>query len=191
LDLGVARGPWGERYFIEGLGAGLFANLLARPKKKNAKGGSPEDIVVRALQRLQDMAVHCESVEVAAALDGKDISGRYLLLEAINLRYVGPNMFLAPNGKPGDGNLDVVLVTEDERARLMEYLNKWQDNRERLAMLPTQRGERLQIEWTGYELHIDDKLYPREDDDPEEMAGVVEAWIEPAAVELLVPEAKK
>jgi diacylglycerol kinase family enzyme len=191
LDMGVTKGPWGERYFIEGLGAGLFANLLARPKKKGARGGSPEDIVVRALRRLQDMAVHCESVEVAAKLDGKDLSGRYLLFEAINLRYVGPNMFLAPNGKPGDGKLDVVLVTEDERARLVEYLNKWQDNRERLAVLPTQRGERLQVEWPGYELHIDDKLYPRKSDDPEKMAGVVEARIKTAAVELLVPPAKK
>jgi diacylglycerol kinase family enzyme len=100
-------------------------------------------------------------------------------------------MFLAPDGKPGDGLLDVVLVTEDERARLLEYLNKWQDNRERLAMLPTQRGERLQIEWTGYELHIDDKLYPRKNDDPEKMAGIVEAAIETAAVELLVPASKK
>ena len=191
LDIGVAKGPWGERYFIEGVGAGLFANLLARPKKKDAKVGKPEDVVDRALRRLQDMAVHCEAVDVAATLDGEDISGRYLLCEAINLRYVGPSMFLAPGGKPGDGLLDVVLVTEDERAHLLEYLNKWQKNRERRAVLPTRRGRRLKIEWTGYELHIDDKLYPREDDDPDEMAGVVEAWIEPAAVELLVPEAKK
>ena len=190
LDIGVAKGPWGERYFIEGVGAGLFAQMLARPKK-NAKRGTPDNVVDRALRRLQDMAVHCEAVDVAAALDGKDISGRYLLFEAINLRYVGPNMFLAPNGKPGDGELDVVLVTEDERALLLEYLNKWQDNRERLAVLPTQRGERLQIEWTGYELHIDDKLYPRKNDEPDQMAGVVEARIETAAVELLVPGAKK
>jgi len=191
LDVGVAKGPWGERYFIEGVGAGLFANLLARPKKKGAKIGKPEDVVDRALRRLQDMAVHCEAVDVAATLDGEDISGRYLLFEAINLRYVGPSMFLAPGGKPGDGLLDVVLVTEDERAHLLEYLNKWQENRERRAVLPTRRGRCLKIEWTGYELHIDDKLYPREDDDPDEMAGVVEAWIEPSAVELLVPEAKK
>jgi diacylglycerol kinase (ATP) len=191
LDIGVAKGPWGERYFIEGVGAGLFANLLARPKRKGAKVGNPEDVVDRALRRLQDMAVHCEAVDVAATLDGEDISGRYLLFEAINLRYVGPSMFLAPEGKPGDGLLDVVLVTEDERAHLLEYLNKWQENRERRAVLPTRRGRRLKIEWTGYELHIDDKLYPREDDAHDAMAGIVEAWIEPAAVELLVPQAKK
>jgi diacylglycerol kinase family enzyme len=191
LDIGVAKGPWGERYFIEGVGAGLFANLLARPKRKGAKVGKPKDVVDRALRRLQDMAVHCEAVDVAATLDGEDISGRYLLFEAINLRYVGPSMFLAPEGKPGDGLLDVVLVTEDERAHLLEYLNKWQENRERRAVLPTRRGRRLKVEWTGYELHIDDKLYPREDDEHDAMAGIVEAWIEPAAVELLVPEARK
>src|SRR6185503_13125651 len=191
LDIGVAKGPWGERYFIEGVGAGIFANLLAGPRKNGAKNGKPDEVVDRALRRLQDMAVHCEAVEVAAALDGEDISGRYLLFEAINLRYVGPNMFLAPDGKPGDGLLDVVLVTEDERARLLEYLNKWQDNRERLAVLPTRRGRRLQIEWTGYELHIDDKLYPRKKDVPDAMAGVVEARIETAAVELLVPKPDK
>lgn len=190
LDMGVAKGPWGERYFIEGVGAGLFAQMLARPKK-DAKRGRPDNVVDRALRRLQHMAVHCEAVDVAAALDGKDISGRYLLFEAINLRYVGPNMFLAPDGKPGDGLLDVVLVTEDERARLLEYLNKWQDNRERLAVLPTRRGRRLQIEWTGYELHIDDKLYPRKNDDPDAMAGVLEARIEAAAVEFLVPQPDK
>jgi diacylglycerol kinase family enzyme len=191
LDIGLAKGPWGERYFIEGVGAGLFANLLARPKRKGAKVGKPKDVVDRALRRLQDMAVHCEAVDVAATLDGEDISGRYLLFEAINLRYVGPSMFLAPEGKTGDGLLDVVLVTEDERAHLLEYLNKWQENRERRAVLPTRRGRRLKVEWTGYELHIDDKLYPREDDEHDAMAGIVEAWIEPAAVELLVPEARK
>jgi diacylglycerol kinase family enzyme len=191
LDIGVAKGPWGERYFIEGVGAGLFANLLAAPKKKGAKVGKPEDVVDRALRRLHDMTVHCESVDVSATLDGQDISGRYLLFETINLRYVGPNMFLAPEGKTGDGLLDVVLVTEDERARLLEYLDKWQDNPERRAVLPTRRGRRLKIEWPGYELHIDDKLYPREDDEHDEMAGIVEAWIESGAVELLVPAAKK
>jgi diacylglycerol kinase family enzyme len=135
--------------------------------------------------------VHCEAVDVAASLDGEDISGRYVLFEAINLRYVGPNMFLAPGSKPSDGLLDVVLVTDDERAHLLEYLNKWQDNPERRAVLPTRRGKRLKIEWTGYELHIDDKLYPREDDEHDEMSGIVEAWIQPASVELLVPETKK
>jgi hypothetical protein len=85
----------------------------------------------------------------------------------------------------------VVLVTDDERAQLLEYLNKWQDNRERRALLPTRRGRRLKIEWTGYELHIDDKLYPREEDEPDEIGGVVEAWIEPPRSSSWCPRQKR
>src|SRR5438128_2073470 len=36
FDVGVARGPWGTRYFFEGAGAGLFADYLQAPKD-NAK----------------------------------------------------------------------------------------------------------------------------------------------------------
>ena len=181
LDLGIAAGPWGERYFVEGLGAGLFARLLAHPAKSKKKG------VEGALRRLRDFAARCEPVELTALLDGKDISGRYVLLEAINLPYVGPNLHLAHDSRPGDGQLDVVMVTEAERDRLLRYLEQWQDNRERLAMLPTLRGRRLQIEWTGFELHIDDKLRPKENAGPEDIAGPVEARLDGAAVEFLVP----
>jgi diacylglycerol kinase family enzyme len=191
VDVGIAAGPWGERYFIEGVGVGLFADMLSRPRKTSAKRAKrPASVVDGALQRLKEAAARSEPVELVAALDGKDISGRYLLLEAVNLRYVGPNLHLAPDGQPGDGQLDVVLVTEAERPRLLEYLDKWQDNPERLAVLPTRRGRRLQIEWTGFELHIDDKLRPKKNCDPEEIAGLVEARIEADAVEFLVPDAK-
>jgi diacylglycerol kinase (ATP) len=191
LDVGITKGPWGERYFVEGVGAGLFANMLARPDKEAKNGKRPASVVDGALRRLRDMAARCEPVEVAAKLDGKDISGRYLMLEAVNLPYVGPNLHLAPDSEPSDGRLDVVLVTEAERARLREYLDKWQDNPERLAVLPTLQGRRLQMEWTGFELHIDDKLQPKEKAKPKKMAGLVEARIEADAVEFLVPEAKK
>jgi diacylglycerol kinase (ATP) len=191
LDMGVAEGPWGERYFIEGLGAGLFASMLARPEKKAKSGKRPESVVEAALRRLKDLAARCEPVEVAARLDGKDISGRYLLLEALNLPYVGPNLFLAPDSRPGDGLLDVVMVTEAQRDRLLKYLDQWQDNRERLAILPTVQGRRLKIEWTGFELHIDDKLKPKKNAKPKKIAGLVEARIKDDAVEFLVPDAKQ
>jgi diacylglycerol kinase family enzyme len=183
LDLGIAKGPWGERYFVEGVGLGLFARLLARAERSRPKAKSVE----QGLRRLKEVAARCEALEVAARLDGEDISGRYLMLEALNLRYVGPSLFLAPDGEPGDGNFEVVLVAEAERERLLQYLNQWQENRERLAVLPTRRGRHLQIEWTGFELHIDDRLRPKKDASPEEIAGLVEARIGTETVEFLVP----
>ena len=185
LDVGIAAGPWGERYFVESVGAGLFAGLLASgSRKKLKKSKSP---VESGLRRLREAAQRCEALEITAALDGRDISGRYLLLEAVNLPYVGPNLHLAHDSQPGDGQFDVVLVSEEERERLLYYLEHWQENHERLGMLPTRRGRRLQIEWTGFALHIDDKLHPKAKAKPKEIAGLVEARIDGDAVEFLLP----
>jgi len=185
LDLGVVEGPWGERNFIEGVGAGLFASLLAKPKDKRRKKAKKP--VENALERLRRAAGEAEPLELYARLDGEDISGRYLMLEAVNLRYVGPNLHLAHDSQSGDGQFDVVLVSESERDRLRYYLDHWQDDRERIAMLPTKRGRCLEIEWTGFALHIDDKLRPKPDVKPKEMAGLVEARLDGDAVEFLVP----
>jgi diacylglycerol kinase (ATP) len=185
LDVGVAKGPWGERHFVEGVGAGVFANLLANPAAKSFK--QRHNAVERALERLKSHAAQCEPIELFARLDGKDISGRYVMLEALNLRYVGPNLHLASDSRPGDGNLDVIMITEGERGRLMYYLEHWQENRERLAVLPTLRGRKFELEWSGFPLHIDDKLKPKPKAEPDEIAGPVEASLDGDTVEFLVP----
>jgi len=185
LDVGVAQGPWGERYFIEGVGCGIFADLLARPAQPGLK--KRKNPVEKGLSRLQEVAKRAEPVEVSALLDGRDISGSYLMLEALSLPYVGPNLHLSPDNKPGDGQFAVVLVTKAERARLLEYLENWKEDREELAVLPSLRGRRLQIEWSGFPLHIDDKLKPSEASKAKEMAGPVEARVGCCSVEFLIP----
>jgi diacylglycerol kinase (ATP) len=193
LDVGIASGPWGERYFIEGLGAGLFAGMLVRSEENDAQREKEKrtkrskHVVDGALRRLKEAAERDEPVEISAQLDGVDISGRYLLFEAVNLPYIGPNLFIAPDTKAGDGQLEVVLVPEAQRGRLVRYLDHWQENRERLSLLPSRRGRHLQIEWTGFPLHIDDKLRPRKKAEPDEVAGLVDVRINGAAVEFLVP----
>lgn len=186
LDIGVAKGPWGQRQFIEGVGVGLFASLLARKrKKKAAKSDRGGDRVSLALRILRQRVRTCEAIALQASLDGKDISGRYLLLEALNILYVGPNLYLAPESRPGDGTFDVVLATEAERERLVEYLAKWQDNRERLAVLPSLRGKRLRLEWNGFNVHIDDKLWPKKKHKPPKPPASIEVRIGGRSVEFL------
>jgi diacylglycerol kinase (ATP) len=193
LDVGIASGPWGQRYFVEGLGAGLFAELLVRSEEKQderqeeKKSKRPAKVVDGALRRLKELAEIAEPVEIAAQLDGVDISGRYLLFEAVNLPFIGPNLYIAPDTKAGDGQLEVVLVPESRRARLVRYLDHWHENRERLSLLPSRRGRHLQIEWTGYALHIDDKLRPKKKAKPDEVAGLVDVRVNGAAVEFLTP----
>jgi diacylglycerol kinase family enzyme len=191
LDVGIASGPWGQRYFVEGLGAGLFAELLVRSeekkeeREKEKKSKRPAKVVDGALRRLKDAAETAEPVEIVAQLDGVDISGSYLLFEAVNLPFIGPNLYIAPDTKAGDGQLEVVLVPESRRGRLVRYLDHWQENRARLSLLPSRRGKHLQIEWTGFALHIDDKLRPKKKADVDEVAGLVDVRVDAAAVEFL------
>ena len=186
LDVGTARGPWGEQHFIEGVGCGLFACLLGSsdPARKLAQRKKPSERVALALEILRKRAADCEAIELTAWLDGEDISGHYLLFEAVNLMYVGPSLFLAPDSQPGDGTFDVVMVTEAERDRLQNYLATWQENRERLSVLPTRRGKRLRLQWTGFELHIDDELLPGQHD------GTIELTVGDLAVEFVAPDGK-
>jgi len=191
LDVGIVCGPWGERYFIEGVGAGLFAGLLVRSeqnkgrKEKENKTKGPARVVDGALRRLKEAAETAEPVEIGARLDGVDISGSYLLFEAVNLPYIGPNLYIAPDNRAGDGQLEVVLVPEAQRGRLVKYLEHWHENRERPSLLPSRRGKHLQIEWTGFALHIDDKLRPKRKPEPEDVAGLVDVRVDGAAVEFL------
>ena len=185
VDIGVAQGPWGERYFIEGVGLGVFADLLAKPPRTNIK--KKKNPVERGLTRLQDIARRAQPVEISATLDGRDISGEYLMLEAVSLPYVGPNLHLAPDIKVGDGHFSVIAVTKAERARLVEYLENWKDDREDVGFLPSLRGRRLQLDWSGFPLHIDDKLMPKHSAKAKEIAGPVEVRIGCCAVEFLIP----
>ena len=76
-------------------------------------------------------------------------------------------------------------MPEAQRGRLVRYLDHWQENRERLSLLPSRRGKHLQIEWTGFALHIDDKLRPRKKADADEVAGLVDVQVDGGAVEFL------
>jgi diacylglycerol kinase family enzyme len=186
LDVGMARGPWGEKHFIEGVGAGLFACLLGSsdPARKLAQTKQPGERVALALEILKRQAADCAPVEIEGEIDGEGFAGRYLLAEVVNLMYVGPSLFLAPDSQPGDGTFDAVVVREAERDRLLNYLSAWQENRQRLSVLPTRRGRRLRMQWTGFPLHIDDELLTGGGHGP------VELSVGERSVELIAPDGR-
>jgi diacylglycerol kinase family enzyme len=190
LDVGVAEGPWGKRYFVEGVGAGLFAQTVplvdSDPRLKQLK--TPADKVRFALRKLKERLERLEPVSVRARLDGKDVSGDYLMFEALNIAYVGPNLFLAPDSNQGDEQFDLVMVTEAERDRLSHYIDHWQEKKPRLAVLPSHQGKRLHVDWTGFRVHVDDEFWPEEEDEkPQSSSAAIDLRMEGAAVEVLAP----
>ena len=192
LDIGLARGPWGSRHFVESVGIGLLAWSIPRADSSamldHIDGARRKLAYVRKML-CQDLR---ESPEVScrATLDGEDISGDYVLLEAMNIRSIGPNLGLAPEADPGDGLLDVVAVSRDHAAELRKHFSGGAGRARRLPCLPSLRGRELRMEWSDFDLHFDDEIWPEVRPARSE-ARTIDIKLEHDAVEFLVPPAKR
>jgi diacylglycerol kinase family enzyme len=175
LDLGVISASWGEERFVESAGGGLFSHLIAVGEEEIESAqtltGAEGD---RALLVLKRLIEESKPRRWQVDLDGVDLSGDYIALEAMNIRFVGPKVPLAADADPADGLLDVVLVGEHERAELLDYVSgRLADSAAELPRLPIQRGRHLRVRPpTGEPMHAGDSLFapPKADKDEESSA---------------------
>lgn len=182
FDVGVARGPWGETRFFESVGAGVFTRaVLAARSGVIPEPERSERELDRDLHLLQSTLAAYSPCRWEVVLDGVDLSGEYLLLEAMNIRCIGPNVCLAPGADPGDGWLDVVLAGPDHRELLAAHLRA-RAHGEPPPELSTRRGRRLRLRGPLADLHVDDRV-----EEAGEECGEVDVGLEVHAVEMLVP----
>ena len=193
FDAGVATGPWGSRYFMEAFGIGLFARTIpvADRNKTLKKLTDTDDKIRYALQMLHDRLHECPAYRLGLALDGRELTGDYVLFEAMNMEFVGPNLYLAPDMDPDDGMLDVVLVTAAERDELEEGLENWKEGELHVPDLPRVRAASVEMEWTGFAVHIDDEAWPPEGDKPTPSKTLIELNVEHDAVQFFAPRFTK
>jgi diacylglycerol kinase family enzyme len=164
FDVGLARGPWGKRYFFEGAGAGLFADYLQAPRKEGEAGqkiSKEEEMkrhVVEMRRHLQDYKARPWRID----LDGKDCSGRYLLWQVMNIRSVGPVLTLAPGARTDDGELDFIGAREEDRGLLLDYLDARLAGTKVKFPLRTKRFKKMRVRWKKSPLHFDDQVWPEE-----------------------------
>jgi diacylglycerol kinase (ATP) len=116
----------------------------------------------RALLLLSRIAADAAPRPRKVTLDGTDLSGEYLLVEAMNIPLVGPNVPLAPGADWSDGLLDLVLVTERERPALSDYLRARIGGSAAPLELPVRRGRRVVLRASPSELHVDDDAWKPE-----------------------------
>lgn len=163
FDLGLVRGPWGEDYFLEAVGVGLFASVMATYDPEAGK--SP----LRALGSVVQTLTGWTSSEYRLELDGQLITGRFLLVEAMNAAATGPRLRLAPGADPSDGLLDVVLVEDDDRTGFATYLtNILTGHLGDLPNVNVRRARRIVLDWDGSPLHLDAEVRPQPRPRPEE-----------------------
>jgi len=192
FDVGLATGPWGERYFFEGVGGGLLADYVRAAKKEEKQNGKAEK-----LSKEQEMARHGALLrrmlhdyparQWNIKIDGKDISGRYVLWEAMNIRSVGPALHLAPQAETRDGRFDFVCARTADRARLMEHFDARVAGKKSKSPLPTRRFRELRIVWKGSTLHLDDELWRNKKN--KKSSDEIEITVKPSALIVLHPAA--
>jgi diacylglycerol kinase family enzyme len=161
FDLATVTAPWGNGRFVESLGGGPFGELVESGAEIEEATllGRPTD---RALELLGQLLDASESASWGVAVDGRELNGSYLAVEVLNVRFVGPNVPLAPGADPTDGLLDVALVRPEDCDGLRTYLQE----RVRLASavapkLPVVRGRDILLRVpAGVRLHLDDRPWP-------------------------------
>jgi diacylglycerol kinase (ATP) len=180
FDLGRARGASKEWLVLEGVGGGLVPAGIARAQGEQKKRHemTPAAEVAAAVRVFRDTLAGLEPHHWSLVLDGKPISGEFLLVEVLNIRSIGPNLVFAPDAIPSDGFFDVVLAQECHREELLTYLERHAEGRPTRLALPGHRAREVAVE-RCIELHIDDERV-----DTCEL-GRITIDLEPAAVTVL------
>lgn len=150
VDMGRARFPWGDSFFLEGAGMGLFAEALSKYKPDDGKS------FLRGIKTLVELLTDLPSRRLQVRLDGQEMEDDFLLLEAMNMGAIGPRISLAPRTNPSDGSFDFVLIRDSERESYLSYLSALlQDDVQGLESVERLSGNRLEIRWDGSPLHMD------------------------------------
>ena len=190
FDTGVVHGPWGTTRFIEGVGVGLLARAIieldAKAEVAFGRVDDREAKITSGLRRLRELLENCTGNELKVTLDGRELSGEYILMEVMSIQHIGPGLHVAPDADPGDGLLDVVLFTADHRDALGEYLSGRLEGNPQPLDWTVHRGQHLQFLWERSDIHIDDKVWPAHDSTSSESPVLLDVKVDHHALQFLV-----
>jgi diacylglycerol kinase (ATP) len=161
LDMGHATRGAIRAGFLESAGVGLFADFLkAAGKNLDDDPSSRAARLQQGIELLHRMAPEAAPRRIRISADGEDLSGSYLLAVALNIRIIGPRLLLAPEGQPGDGQLDLLLVEPDRREALVRYLDSGVRGEPATFPFPLRRAHQIRMGWATGAGHLDDRVWP-------------------------------
>jgi diacylglycerol kinase family enzyme len=154
-DLGLLSDGACRVRFAEAVGWGLFARVIVEAKRQGSEG-SVERKLKRDRELFRKLAEALPASDYEVLIDGRSLSGRYVMVEVMNVPYIGPRLQLSPSSDPGDGWFEVVLATEKQRPLLAELAKTGQLRDGALAI---ERGQRVSVTAADAVLHHDGKLW--------------------------------
>jgi len=161
FDVGVARNELQIDCFLEAAGGALFADYFPAAEANEQKGASPEEELKGHLSLLRELAFDYPARQWKISMDGKDISGRYILWGAMNIRSAGPVLHLAPTAKTDDGRLDFVSVRENERKVFIKHVEAHLAGKKERVPITPRKFRELKITSPPGAMHLDGEPWPR------------------------------
>ncbi|MCF0069203.1 diacylglycerol kinase [Dyadobacter sp. CY261] len=158
FDIGRVHGICDDLFFLEAFGYGIFPRLMkVMDKIESDIGNTAEEKLKAARSVLLEIVQSYEARRCTIIADGVEHSGNYIMVEIMNIRSMGPNLVLASNAEPGDGFLDVVMVSEASRNRFESFLQSRINDDDKEFSFSTIRAKKLKILWEGKDVHADDE----------------------------------
>jgi diacylglycerol kinase (ATP) len=161
FDLGTIDGLDGERFFLESVGIGAFAEtatLLTERAETAPPAEDRDDELGRDVHVLAERIDAQEPREYEIDLDGHTVTGRCLMLEIMNTPLLGPNVRFSQGAGTSDGLLDVVIVDETERSELAEFLGGVASGDRVSSPFPTRQARQIRMTVaSAVPIHVDGK----------------------------------
>jgi diacylglycerol kinase family enzyme len=191
VDVPHASSPWGTSCFVESAGVGLFARVLRdaqREEYAERVDTGQQDLRSGRGERMRRVLADQQPASRMFEVDGVPISTECLFLAVFNTPAIGPRLGLAPDADPGDGLLDLLLITERERQAMNDYLAAVDDDPAAHFSVPTRKCRTVILRWDLSSGHVDDEPWP----EPAAVAadatdGIVRIEVGASNVTVLVP----
>jgi diacylglycerol kinase family enzyme len=165
LSVGQANSPWSKDFFVEGVGLGLFTRLMsildAVDGEAKVEFSTAEDEVNRNLTSLVVLLSEFPAMTLNLKLDGKEMSGSFLFMEIMNIKYAGPSLLIAPDADPRDSYLDCVLLDFADREGFAEYLTSQMSGKNGPAPVKIIKARNIEFQWEGQPIHVDDLIWTK------------------------------
>jgi len=175
-----AKGPWGRRRIIEGIGFGCFEQAMDEM-------GTQKPDIESAREWLADAILRTPSERLAVRFDSAALTEEFSLLEVTNIPLVGPRIHLAPFANPSDP-LVIVSFVGARRADRLEF-SRWLKRAalNEAAPVTTRAARRVVIKGEIQRVRLNDKNWTAKTELSENSVAsvVIEAGVKP--LHFLVP----
>ncbi len=160
FDVGVARTSSRSEYFLEAAGGGLFADYFPAAEANEKKDASPEEELTAHLSLLRELSLDYPARKWRISIDGKDISGRYILWGAMNIRSAGPRSISLRRQQHTMAGWILSAVREHEREIFIKHVDAHLAGRKARVPLTSHKFRELVITSPPGAMHLDGEQWP-------------------------------